>query len=737
VDGLEDTGKWIFQNQLYRDWDLQPTSSLLWIRGKPGSGKSTLLKKILRTLLLQYDLTEVYEPLEPPERSSTLNSHQIKQQNRSNGQSKIRTAVVASFFYSLRQIETSHAKMLQTLLYQLLRQERRLYPVVRETYRRLRDSGQSIIWTFEDLKICFLSLAKFSEFPLSMYFIVDAMDESDKAGRPEILSLLLKMRSTSSSCIVKSVVASRPVEEHIGNSPDWFHLVLEEENKADIAKLTATNMAILDTTLKEKTALSNEERTEILESAAKYLTSNARGVFIWVELVTQDLVKCVRRGYRPIDFINALDALPKDLMDFYKRIVHELVLEREEHERKQYVEETKRMFTWVTFAASPLRIEVFGEAIAIPDLPNPVSKININDYRYSGCDAIKLRVTNNCGDLLEIKQANASHGNEAGDTVQLLHQTVRDFLLTDGASPFNMIRPLGQNVIAKSCIQYLEMALNHNEWKSTYGWIDKDYRSFVFHLFSWPLLPYVIHFLPYHLERSEAPGHAPFVERILLDPTKPAWCLLSMWLVSQKLSDGQHPDPEHTRKFRGRCLDIAAGTGMPYVVDMLLAVGAKLPGSNSSLQIAAKEGQLDVVRLLLQNQAAEDQRENRYDLPLQMAAYNGHVSIVELLLENGADANAEGDPYGTALEAAAFNGHLGVISILLDKGGDINARGARYGTTALQAAALRGKEQVVRLLLQRGADVHMRGGEYGTTALQAAVSCGHEAVAELLIEAGS
>lgn len=61
------------------------------------------------------------------------------------------------------------------------------------------------------------------------------------------------------------------------------------------------------------------------------------------------------------------------------------------------------MFTSPTFAASPLRIEVFGEAIAIPDLLNPASKINITDSRYSGYDAIKLRVISNCGDLLVIK----------------------------------------------------------------------------------------------------------------------------------------------------------------------------------------------------------------------------------------------------------------------------------------------------------------------------------------------
>lgn len=73
-----------------------------------------------------------------------------------------------------------------------------------------------------------------------------------------------------------------------------------------------------------------------------------------------------------------------------------------------------------------------------------------------------------------------------------------------------MIRSHGHNVMAKIFTQYLEMVLNRNEWKSSYEWIDHDYRGFVFHLSSGPLLSYIINFLQYHLEHLEAPGQAGF-----------------------------------------------------------------------------------------------------------------------------------------------------------------------------------------------------------------------------------
>ena len=52
------------------------------------------------------------------------------------------------------------------------------------------------------------------------------------------------------------------------------------------------------------------------------------------------------------------------------------------------------------------------------------------------------------------------------------------------------------------------------------------------------------------------------------------------------------------------------------------------------------------------------------------AAKNGHIEVVRLLLDNGADINA--NFFGsTALKYSAMNGHVEVVKFLLDKGADV------------------------------------------------------------------
>jgi ankyrin repeat protein len=50
---------------------------------------------------------------------------------------------------------------------------------------------------------------------------------------------------------------------------------------------------------------------------------------------------------------------------------------------------------------------------------------------------------------------------------------------------------------------------------------------------------------------------------------------------------------------------------------------------------------------------------------LQAAARNGHLDIVKLLVTKGADINAKGseDYDKTALQAAARNGHIEIVNI--------------------------------------------------------------------------
>jgi ankyrin len=92
--------------------------------------------------------------------------------------------------------------------------------------------------------------------------------------------------------------------------------------------------------------------------------------------------------------------------------------------------------------------------------------------------------------------------------------------------------------------------------------------------------------------------------------------------------------------------------------------------------------------------------------PLLFAARSGDVESARLLLQAGASVN-DALPNGmTALIEAAHSGHQDVGMLLLDKGAEPNAR--EVGYTALHAAVLRGGLDLVKALLAHGADPNLR-----------------------------
>ncbi|KAB5575375.1 hypothetical protein GE09DRAFT_1091785 [Coniochaeta sp. 2T2.1] len=124
---------------------------------------------------------------------------------------------------------------------------------------------------------------------------------------------------------------------------------------------------------------------------------------------------------------------------------------------------------------------------------------------------------------------------------------------------------------------------------------------------------------------------------------------------------------------------------------------------------------------------------------LQLAARKGDEDEVKKLLDNGLNVNRSGPWYGSALYVAAYTGKLRIVTLLLDQNADPNIAvktrilplelerdfhwaglwdksltntDARY--TPLQAASARGHLAVVKLLLDRGADVNQNEGQNGT-----------------------
>jgi len=122
----------------------------------------------------------------------------------------------------------------------------------------------------------------------------------------------------------------------------------------------------------------------------------------------------------------------------------------------------------------------------------------------------------------------------------------------------------------------------------------------------------------------------------------------------------------------------------------------------SPLSWAAGNGQVDVVRLLLDHRADIETRDNTCWTPLSWAAERGNVDVVRLLLDRGADIKTRDNQYGQSpLCWAAECGEVDVVWLLLDHGADIETCG-NTGRTPLSWAETPGTAIGLRGLLGRG-----------------------------------
>src|SRR5450759_4014549 len=86
---------------------------------------------------------------------------------------------------------------------------------------------------------------------------------------------------------------------------------------------------------------------------------------------------------------------------------------------------------------------------------------------------------------------------------------------------------------------------------------------------------------------------------------------------------------------------------------------------------------------------------------LLAAAKSGDIEKVRELLDRGADVNSKGPLGMTPLHAAAMVGHTEAAALLLDRGCDVNSKGP-LGMTPLHAAAMVGHTEAAALLKAHG-----------------------------------
>jgi ankyrin repeat protein len=156
----------------------------------------------------------------------------------------------------------------------------------------------------------------------------------------------------------------------------------------------------------------------------------------------------------------------------------------------------------------------------------------------------------------------------------------------------------------------------------------------------------------------------------------------------------------------------------PDVVQVLLDAGSDVncpvDASYPSLVVAAEDGRLDLVKLLLANGADVQARNAMGHTALTTACLDntpGHENVIKELLAAGAKPTVDdldsacdsGDPLGPASK----RGSPAIVRLLIAAGVDVNGV-ASWGGPALHRVAEGGNVEVAEVLLALGADPTLR-----------------------------
>ncbi len=154
------------------------------------------------------------------------------------------------------------------------------------------------------------------------------------------------------------------------------------------------------------------------------------------------------------------------------------------------------------------------------------------------------------------------------------------------------------------------------------------------------------------------------------------------------------------------------------------------------LEAVIKEDVPQVLELLAEG-TDPNSRDGLNNPLLQIAAANGNTQIVANFILNGADVNQLNRAGQSSLAFAARFGHTDIVELLLERYADVNLAGERYKLTPLIGAAIGGNTIIGRMLIEAGANINQKDVINGGSPLLWAIMYSNTEFAEMLINEGA
>lgn len=281
--------------QRFVDW-LRSGEGLFWLQGKPGSGKSTLVRYIIDNEATQTLLNQWHSG----------------------------TRIISHYFWKIGTPMQNNIKgLFCSLLYQLLQDNEKLVSFLIRTFPFTDSKNHPHDWSDRDLERVLLAALKEKEVEQPVCIFIDGLDEYN--GDYGDHGLVERIQGLIESDKVKLCVASRP-EPRLLNR-------LNKEPCLRLQDLTGPDMRVHIQTTFNKMVPNGQLSVKELDALADRLLMKAEGVFLWLRLAIQSVVRGIENE-DPWDLlVSRLMQLPNALEDLYadmwKRLNEDQPLYRE------------------------------------------------------------------------------------------------------------------------------------------------------------------------------------------------------------------------------------------------------------------------------------------------------------------------------------------------------------------------------------------------------------------------
>jgi hypothetical protein len=391
-------------------------------------------------------------------------------------------------------------------------------------------------------------------------------------------------------------------------------------------------------------------------------------------------------------------SLPSDLFEVYETVMETI---RQNCDDTQ--ELARKILSWIFYAKRPLKINELREAIAIREGDTFLEE----DDLMQADEIIEV-----CGSLIDY---DAASGN-----MTFSHEMVQEFLksrYSDGLLP--------RADLCKVCLTYMSFEV-FKQGPCT------DEASYKARLEKHSFGKYVAQYWGKHVKEVEEEN--PELYDTVIKVISPSAVVDSMTqlVIAQKGSDWDIP-----KKHKGKKeMHIFAEQDLVLFAKKYLnhqEVTSAVPASRSDRHEDEDELE-DLFQMFEKYMKASVCTNDGKTRPLHLAAQQGHVKMIEILLEAGAEVDHRNNLDETALHLACKEGHFDVVKLLLKSQASLEMEEID-GLRPLHYAATKGSVDIINALLGAEAGVEVNSKSHnGATAFLSALVSGHLAAARRLRE---